>query len=209
LNNSEATTPLTKKRQLPARGAAFERGLNWPSGHTGSIKDKLSLVLNKKLLTYLGPGFIVTVGFIDPGNWATNMAGGAEFNYSLLWVITLSTVMLILLQHMSARLGAVTGKSLAENIREHFPKPWANFFAATIFIACIATALAEYLGGALGLNILFGLPLWAGALLTFIMVVVLIVFHCYLRVERLILAFLAVIASSYVLEIFITQPDWA
>lgn len=209
LNNSEATTPLAKKRQLPARGAAFERGLNWPSGHTGSIKEKLSLVLNKKLLTYLGPGFIVTVGFIDPGNWATNMAGGAEFNYSLLWVITLSTVMLILLQHMSARLGAVTGKSLAENIREHFPKPWANFFAATIFIACVATALAEYLGGALGLNILFGLPLWAGSLLTFIMVAVLIVFQCYLKVERLILAFLAIIAGSYVLEIFITQPDWA
>jgi NRAMP (natural resistance-associated macrophage protein)-like metal ion transporter len=208
LNNPEATTPLANNRP-PIRGAAFESELNWSEGQTQNFRTKLGLVLNKKLFAYLGPGFIVTVGFIDPGNWATNMAGGADFNYSLLWVITLSTIMLILLQHMTARLGVVTGKSLSENIREYFPKRWANIFAASIYVGCIATALAEYLGGALGLNILFGLPLWAGALLTFIFVVVLIVFHCYTKVERIILAFLAIIAGCYVLEIFIVQPDWS
>lgn len=209
MNNPEANTPMAKNRQLPVRGAALERELNWPSGQTPNFREKLSCVLNKRLFAYLGPGFIVTVGFIDPGNWATNMAGGADFNYSLLWVITLSTLMLILLQHMSARLGAVTGKSLAENIREYFPKPWSNFFAASIFVACVATALAEYLGAALGLNILFGLPLLAGALLTFIVVIGLIIFQCYAKVERIILAVLAIIAGCYVLEILIVQPDWS
>ncbi|MDA8236230.1 MAG: Nramp family divalent metal transporter [Clostridia bacterium] len=163
----------------------------------------------RELIKYIGPGFIVTLGFIDPGNWATNMAAGANFNYSLLWVITLSTIMLIFLQHMAARLGIITGKSMAENIKEHFPKPLSNLFGLTISIACMATTLAEYLGGALGLKILLGLPLWAGALITFGIVIASVIFQCYRQVERMILFFLVFIAGSYIAQVFITKPVWS
>jgi len=101
----------------------------------------------KTILSFLGPGFLVTVGFIDPGNCATNIADGSKYGYDLLWVITLSTVMLILIQHMAAKLGIATGKSLAVNIREHFPRPVAIFLGVTIVLACVATDVAEVLGG--------------------------------------------------------------
>src|SRR5512136_1622127 len=89
-----------------------------------------------EFLRYLGPGFLVTVGFIDPGNWATNIEGGARYSYSLLWVIVLSTLMLIVLQNLSARIGIVTGRSLAVNIRQHFSRPASAFYGITVVIAC-------------------------------------------------------------------------
>ena len=119
-------------------------------------------------MRYLGPGFVITIGFIDPGNWATNIAGGSEFGYKLLWVISLSTLMLIFLQHLSARLGIVTGRSLAANVRQRFPRPLVWLFGVTIVVACAATELAEFLGAALGFSILFGLPVWIGAPLTLV-----------------------------------------
>ena len=94
------------------------------------------------MLSFLGPGFLVTVGFIDPGNWATNIEGGARFGYELLWVITLSTFMLIVIQHMAAKLGIATGKSLAVNIREHFRPSISAFLGVTIVLACVATDVA-------------------------------------------------------------------
>ena len=115
-------------------------------------------LFSRELLRYLGPGFVVTIGFIDPGNWATNIAGGSQFGYQLLWVVSLSTLMLIFLQHMAAKLGIVTGRSLAANVRAHMPRWMAWFLGVTIAVACVATALAEYLGAALGFNLLFGLP---------------------------------------------------
>jgi len=120
----------------------------------------------RTLLSFLGPGFLVTVGFIDPGNWATNIEGGSKFGFQLLWVITLSTVMLIVIQNMAAKLGIATGKSLAVNIRERFSKPVSIFLGLTIVLACVATDVAELIGGAIGFNLLFGMPLWMGALLT-------------------------------------------
>ena len=169
----------------------------------------MSDLFSRELLRYLGPGFIVTIGFIDPGNWATNMAGGSQFGYALLWVISLSTVMLIFLQHVAARLGIVTGASLAANVRRHFSRPLVLLFGATIVPALIATSLAEILGGALGFQILFHLPLAAGALLTLALVWVAIVGQRYDRLERLIIAFLAFIAGAYIVEIFIVHPDMA
>jgi len=162
----------------------------------------------RALLRYLGPGFIVTVGFIDPGNWATNLGGGSQFGYTLLWVISLSTLMLILLQHMVARLGIVTGKSLAANIFTRFPRPIAYLLGATIFLACAATDLAEYLGAALGFQILFGIPPIIGAPLTVAIVFVAIMGQRYHSLERMILMFLAVIAGCYVVELVLVQPDW-
>ena len=171
----------------------------------GAVGRKFPL---KTLLSFMGPGFIVTVGFIDPGNWATNIEGGSKFGYELLWVITLSTIMLIVIQHMAAKLGIATGKSLAVNIRNHFSAPVSAVLGLTIVIACIATDVAELLGGAIGFNLLFGMPLWAGALVTVILEVFLLVSQRYHRIETIIMGFLGIIALCYLVEIFIVKPDW-
>ena len=163
----------------------------------------------KKLLSFLGPGFLVTVGFIDPGNWATNIEGGSKFGYDLLWVITLSTLMLIVIQNMAAKLGIATGKSLAVNIREHFPRSISAFLGATIVLACVATDVAELVGGAIGFNLLLGLPLWIGALITVLLEVFLLVSQRYHRIEVIIMGFLGVISLCYLAEILIVKPDWS
>ncbi|NOZ05671.1 MAG: hypothetical protein GXP41_04870 [Chloroflexi bacterium] len=169
----------------------------------------LHRLLSHEFLRYLGPGFLVTVGFIDPGNWATNIAGGADFNYSLLWVITLSTLMLIVLQHLAAKLGIVTGRSLAVNVRSYFPRPLSNLFGISIILASAATDLAEYLGAALGFSLLFGIPVLLGAPITVVLVIAAILGQKYHTLERMIIVFLAIIAACYVVELFIVQPDWA
>ena len=162
----------------------------------------------KTFLSFLGPGFLITVGFIDPGNWATNIEGGSKFGYELLWVITLSTVMLIVIQNMAAKLGIATGKSLAVNIRERFSRPISAFLGLTIVLACVATDVAELLGGAIGFNLLFGMPLWSGALLTVILEVFLIISQRYHRIEAIIMGFLGIISLCYLAEILIVKPDW-
>jgi manganese transport protein len=171
----------------------------------GTVKEKLPF---KTLLSFMGPGFIVTVGFIDPGNWATNIEGGSKFGYELLWVITLSTLMLIVIQNMAAKLGIATGKSLAVNIRERFSVPVSAFLGLTIVLACVATDVAELIGGAIGFNLLFGMPLWLGALLTVLLEVFLIVSQRYHRLEAIIMGFLAIIGLCYLVEIVIVKPDW-
>ncbi len=162
----------------------------------------------KTILSFMGPGFLITVGFIDPGNWATNIEGGSRFGYQLLWVITMSTMMLIVIQHMTAKVGIATGKSLAVNIREHFPAPVAAFIGLTIVLACVATDVAELLGGAIGFNLLLGFPLWLGALVTVFLEIFLIISQRYHRLESMIMAFLGIISLCYVIEIFIVKPDW-
>lgn len=172
---------------------------------TGKTRKKIPL---RTLLSFLGPGFLVTVGFIDPGNWATNIEGGSRFGYRLLWVITLSTMMLIVIQHMAAKLGIATGKSLAVNIRERFLPPVSAFLGLTIVLACIATDVAELLGGAIGFRLLFGMPLWLGALLTVLIEVFFLVSQRYHRLEVIIMGFLGIIGLCYLVEILIVGPDW-
>jgi manganese transport protein len=162
----------------------------------------------KTILSFLGPGFLVTIGFIDPGNWATNVEGGSRFGYELLWVITLSTLMLIVIQHMAAKLGIATGKSLSVNIREEFPKPVVTFLGLTIVLACAATDVAELLGGAIGFRLLLGVPLWLGALITVVLEIFLIISQRYHRLEAIIIGFLGIIGICYVVEIVIVKPDW-
>lgn len=173
------------------------------------LRSGLRPLFTRDFLRYLGPGFIITVGFIDPGNWATNIAGGSAFSYRLLWVIGLSTLMLILFQNMSARIGIVTGHSLAYNVRRRFARPWVALFGSTIVVACIATDVAELLGGSLGFQLLFGLPLPVGALITALLKVGLVITGRYHQIERLIVLFLAVIAVCYLAELWIVRPDWA
>jgi len=202
-----AEAALDAKRNAgPAEAAAEGSGQAARRNGPGNfVRDLFS----RELLRYLGPGFIVTIGFIDPGNWATNIAGGSEFGYTLLWVVSLSTLMLIFLQHLSAKLGIVTGRSLSANVRTHLPRPVVWVAGVTIVIACMATDLAEYLGAALGFYLLFGLPLWLGAPLTVGLVFLAILGQQYHRLERMIVVFLAIIAGCYVVELVLVQPDWA
>lgn len=160
------------------------------------------------MLRFLGPGFLITIGFIDPGNWATNISGGADFRFELLWVITLSTLMLILIQNMSARVGIATGKSLGVNIHDHFSKPVSGLIGVTIVSACSATDVAELLGGAIGFNLLLGFPLWLGAFITVLLEVFFIVTQRYHGLEKIILGFLGIISISFIIELFIVKPDW-
>ncbi len=169
------------------------------------IKNKKDLW---KILRFLGPGFLITIGFVDPGNWATNIDGGSKFGYELLWVITLSTMILIIVQNMSAKVGIATGKSLAANIKNNFPKIYSIIIGTTIIIACVATDVAEILGAAIGFNLLFRIPIWIGALITIFLEIFFIVSQRYHRLERILIIFLGIISLCYVIEIFIVKPAW-
>ena len=128
---------------------------------------------------YIGPGLLVTVGFIDPGNWASNFAAGSEFGYGLLWVVTLSTVMLIILQHNVAHLGIVTGLCLSEAATKYAPRWVSRPVLATAVLASISTSLAEILGGAIALQMLLDVPIVWGAVLTTAFVVVMLFTNCH------------------------------
>ncbi|MBM6782059.1 Nramp family divalent metal transporter [Bacteroides mediterraneensis] len=157
---------------------------------------------------YIGPGLLVTVGFIDPGNWASNFAAGADFGYSLLWVITLSTIMLIVLQHNVAHLGIVTGLCLSEAATKYTPKWVSRPVLGTAVLASISTSLAEILGGAIALEMLFHIPIIWGALLTTAFVVIMLFTNSYKRIERAIIAFVSVIGLSFLYEMFLVEIDW-
>lgn len=157
---------------------------------------------------YIGPGLLVTVGFIDPGNWASNFAAGSDFGYTLLWVVTLSTVMLIVLQHNVAHLGIVTGLCLSEAAHRYAPRWIARPILGSAVLASISTSLAEILGGAIALQMLVGMPIVWGALLTTVLVVVLLFTNSYRRIERGIIGFVSVIGLSFLYELFLVGIDW-
>ncbi|AHF07144.1 Nramp family divalent metal transporter [Desulfitobacterium metallireducens] len=164
----------------------------------------------KSLLRYIGPAFIVSVAYIDPGNFATNISGGSNFNYSLLWVILWSNLMAIFLQTLSAKLGIVTGMDLATQCGRQFSRPTNILLWIITLFTAIATYMAEFLGAALGFYLLFGIPLiWAGALsiLTTFLIVYLQRFGQHV-VERTIVILVAVIGISYFVEIFLAKPNW-
>lgn len=158
---------------------------------------------------YIGPGLLVTVGFIDPGNWASNFAAGSDFGYTLLWVVTLSTVMLIVLQHNVAHLGIVTGLCLSEAAHRYAPRWIARPILGSAVLASISTSLAEILGGAIALQMLVGMPIVWGALLTTVLVVVLLFTNSYRRIERGIIGFVSVIGLSFLYELFLVDIDWS
>ena len=161
-----------------------------------------------EILKYIGPGLLVTVGFIDPGNWASNLAAGSEFGYSLLWMVTLSTVMLIVLQHNVAHLGIATGLCLAEATSLHIRSKYANLILGSAMLASISTSLAEILGGAIALQMLFGVPIRAGALLVAAFVLVMLFTNTYRVVEKWIIAFVSIIGLSFIYELSLVRVDW-
>ena len=157
---------------------------------------------------YIGPGLLVTVGFIDPGNWASNFAAGSEFGYALLWVVTLSTIMLIILQHNVAHLGIVTGLCLSEAATQYCPKWFSRPVLGTAVLASISTSLAEILGGAIALEMLFHIPIVWGSILTTLFVLVMLFSNSYKRIERIIIAFVSIIGLSFLYELFLVDIDW-
>lgn len=161
-----------------------------------------------EILRHIGPGLLVTVGFIDPGNWASNMAAGSQYGYALLWVVTLSTVMLIFLQHNAAHLGIATGMCLAEATNRHLPRWGSRLVLASAYAATVATALAEVLGGGIALQMLFGLPLRAGCALVAAASLAMLFTSSYKKIERWIIAFVSIVGLSFLLEIGLVDVDW-
>lgn len=163
-----------------------------------------------RLLPFLGPAFIASVAYVDPGNFATNIAGGAQFGYLLLWVILASNLMAMLVQALSAKLGIASGHNLAEHCRNSFPKPMVYFMWGLMEVVAMATDLAEFLGAALGFNLLLGIPLWLAAIFTGIATFLILGLERYgfRPLEAVITSFVGVIALSYVVEIILVRPDW-
>lgn len=165
----------------------------------------------RQLAQYLGPAFVVSVAYIDPGNFATNISGGSKFNYTLIWVILVSNLMAIFLQTMSAKLGIATGHNLPEMCAKVFTRSVNWIFWIIAEVGAMATDLAEFLGGTLGLNLLFQIPMLYAGLLTGLLTFLI----CYMEkygqklVEIIITVLVAVISIAYLLEIFLAKPDWA
>lgn len=161
-----------------------------------------------ELFKYIGPGLLVTVGFIDPGNWASNFAAGSEFGYALLWVVTLSTIMLIILQHNVAHLGIVTGLCLSEAANKFLSRTGSRIVLWSAMGASVSTSLAEILGGAIALNMLFDIPIKVGAVLVTIFVFFMTFSSSYRKVERYIIAFVSLIGLSFIYELFLVDIEW-
>jgi manganese transport protein len=163
-----------------------------------------------RLLPFLGPAFIACVAYIDPGNFATNIQGGAKFGYQLLWVILASNLMAMLIQSLSAKLGIASGYNLAEQCRNNFPRPVVLSMWVIMELVAMATDLAEFLGAALGLNLLFGIPLWIAGLLTVLATFVILTLERYgfRPLEAVITALVGVVAFSYLIETILDHPYW-
>lgn len=161
------------------------------------------------ILRYIGPGLLVTVGFTDPGNWAANIATGSGYGYTLLWIVTLSTIMLIVLQHNVAHLGIATGYCLAEAAAIYTNRKIARIMLSFATLASVATSLAEILGGAIALEMLFKVPVKIGSLLVTIFVIIMLFTHSYKKIEKWIIAFVSIIGLSFLYELFLVDVDWA
>jgi len=163
-----------------------------------------------RLLPFLGPAFIACVAYIDPGNFATNIQGGAEFGYTLLWVIVASNLMAMLIQSLSAKLGIASGLNLAEQCRNNFPRSVTLSMWVLMELVAMATDLAEFLGAALGFNLLFGIPLWIAGLLTVAVTFLILGLERYgfRPLEAVITVLVGVVAFSYLVETILDRPDW-
>ena len=160
------------------------------------------------ILHYIGPGLLVTVGFIDPGNWASNIAAGSEYGYTLLWMVTLSTIMLIVLQHNVAHLGIATGLCLAEATNLHTPKWISKPVLSSAVLASISTSLAEILGASIALNMLFKIPIQIGAVLVVVFVYIMLLSNTYRKIEKWIIAFVSIIGISFIYELTLVDINW-
>jgi len=162
----------------------------------------------EEIFKFIGPGLLVTVGFIDPGNWASNLAAGADYGYTLVWMVTLSTIMLIFLQHNVAHLGIATGLCLSEATTIYLKPRYSRLFLGSAMLASISTSLAEILGGAIALNMLFHIPVRAAALLGLVFVMIMLYSNSYRVIEKWIIAFVSIIGLSFIYELSLVNIDW-
>jgi manganese transport protein len=197
-------------------GMQTESGWKRPRGNPslsevfGSIRTRPTGSFWRKLTAFLGPGYLVAVGYMDPGNWATSLAGGSKFGYALLTVALISNIMAILLQALCARLGIGAGRDLAQACRDAFPR-WASWPLWVVSeIAICATDLAEVIGTAIGLNLLFGIPLELGVLITALDVFLILWMQNlgFRWIEAFIVTLLGVIAVCFTIQIAMANPDW-
>ncbi len=185
------------------------RGPSLPESHrTVFIAPNASWF--RKLLAFAGPGYLVAVGYMDPGNWATDIGGGSKFGYALLSVVLISNLMAMFLQALSAKLGVVTGRDLAQACRDHYSRRTSIMLWVVCEIAIAACDLAEVLGSAVALKLLFGLPLLAGVLLTSLDVLVVLALQGrgFRLIEAFVVTLMATIAACFAYEIFFARPLW-
>jgi len=199
-------------RPLPS---ANEQGWKQPADQASlaevnrSIAVPRTLGFWRKLLAFSGPGYLVAVGYMDPGNWATDLAGGSAFGYTLLSVILMSNLMAILLQSLCAKLGIVTGRDLAQACRDHYSKPVAMALWVLCELAICACDLAEVIGSAIALNLLFGLPLVWGVCLTAldVLVIMYLANKGFRYIEALVISLILLIGVCFLFEIIVSRPE--
>src|SRR5262245_52378576 len=195
------------------RTGGSQRGPNLSERTVATARDVLAGRRRgaRAWLTFAGPAVIASIAYMDPGNFATNIQAGAKYGYSLLWVVLLANLIAMLFQALSAKLGIVTGRNLAELCRDPFPQPvvWAVWVVSEI--AAMATDLAEFLGGAIGLSLLFHIPLFAGMIATAFVTYGLLMFQGlgFRPIELIIGAMVSIIALCYLAEMFIAPVNWA
>ena len=201
---SEIQPPSGRGWRLPSST------LSLPEVH-GSVAIPIDAGFWRKMLAFAGPGYLVAVGYMDPGNWATDLAGGARYGYTLLSVIMISNLMAILLQALAARLGIASGRDLAQACRDSFSRPVVLVLWVLCEIAIAACDLAEVIGAAIALNLLLGLPLIWGVCLTAldVLIVLFLQGRGFRYVEALVIALIFLIAGSFAIEIWLSRPDFA
>jgi len=189
----------------------------WRPGDAGTVSAAVEVLEGRsakrglaRILPFLGPAFIASVAYIDPGNFATNIQGGAQFGYMLLWVVLAANITAMLVQALSAKLGIATGRNLAEMCRDRFPRSVTRGMWFVSEVVAMATDLAEFLGAALGFSLLFHFPLLLAAVLTGVVTFVILALERrgFRPVEAVITAFVGVVALSYVIETALDHPDW-
>lgn len=163
----------------------------------------------RKLFAFTGPGLMVSVGYMDPGNWATDLAGGARFGYTLLSVILISNIMAMVLQHLAVKLGVATGRDLAQACRDHYSKPTGFVLWVLCEIAIAACDLAEVIGSAIALNLLFGIPLWLGVCITAadVLIILTLQYRGFRVIEAVVAALIFTIGACFAYEIVASRPD--
>lgn len=208
----------TEDSPSPSAGAAFPNAAAWRSTpRTVSLQESYRSVAvprtgswGRKLLAFAGPGFLVAVGYMDPGNWATDLAAGSAFGYRLLAVVLLSSLMAIVLQALAARLGIATGRDLAQACRDRFSPPVSFALWVLAEIGICACDLAELLGTALGLKLLFGIPLLLGVCLTTLDVMLVLALQRggFRRLEAVVISLLMLVGGCFVVQLAMARPDW-
>src|SRR3989337_1974834 len=208
---ARTASALMSRRERPIRSEVRPGDSSTVSAAVEVLEGRSAKRGISRVLPFLGPAFVASVAYIDPGNFATNIQGGAQFGYMLLWVIVASNLTAMLVQALSAQLGIATGRTLAEMCLDQFPRPvvWAMWVINEV--VAMATDLAEFLGAALGFYLLLHIPLLPAALLTGVAVFLILAVerHGFRQLEYVIMGFVGIIGVAYAIEVLLAKPDWS